>query len=459
MAYDMKSQVEKKEENPHWLKTTFQVATIGGVAAGAVVLPYTGTGKATALKALKTTDDAMGRYLKRNKTPQLKIVIDAVRKAPKKMATYSKKIRQESKYVSNTIEPYEKIDQNLIRRKVEEEWLSRNNKEDVLALEQGRPRVLISRATIEEDLKNKHNNARNLGMGQSPFKESANNGAQNAQVPGKESKMNTLTTNAIAGIGLGAGITAYHAIDDRVSGNVDRKEKDRTFRAGGSWLGQEKKASLLGGANQKINEIGGNMHRAMKNKGAETLQNALIFNTAGLGFAKAIETTKNKARTESNEEGEGANKNGRIVIELPSQEAQSNVKKMNRNNPTNAMGGGFQQYAGTEKRASLADAAKKFGGNLLGRSDERRLLQKQVDGGIDLYKSNVGQRFGNHVQRGPEEVNQLAARAKSWDEESLRGIENEVGGARLKAGLGLAGAGILGSKAKESYKERQNDQQ
>ena len=447
-----------KESNPHWLKTTFQLATIAGVAAGAVTLPYTGAGKSTALKALKTTDDAMGRYLKRNKTPQMKIVIDAVRKAPKRMANYSKQMRDQSKYVSTHLEPIDAMDQDLIKRTVDSEFKKRNVDEHVLALEQGRKQKLISRDTVEKDLINQHENARNLGMGASPFREVNGQGQLVNGGKGKESKMNTLTTNAIAGIGLGAGISTFHAIDDRVSGSHDKK--DRTYRAGGSWLGQEKKAGiaegagrLLGGANKKLDEMGGNMQRAMKNKGAETLQNALIFNGAGLGFAKTLEATRAKARNEAEEKPAG--KNGRIIIDLPSEETQHDVQKMNRNNPMSAMGGGFQQYAHEEKTASLAGAAKNFGKNLLGRSEERRLLQKNIDGGMDLYKANVGQRFGQQAGRTANEVDLLAARAKGFDTEQLHNIENEVGGSRMKAGLALGGAGLLGSKLNNKKDEPQ----
>lgn len=469
MNYSMSNQINEKEENDspflkvaydknnekeneHWAKKTFQIATIAGVAAGAAALPFTGTVKSTALKTFKTTDEAMARYVKRGRSPQLRLVIDAVRKTPKRMAAYSKQIREQSKYNSTALLPIEKMDSDMIDRTVKERWLEDNKNELVYAARDGRKPGTISEESIRQRLINEHENARTLGMGTSPFREAPKEG-QNTQQKGKDSKMNTLTTNALAGVGLGAGITAFHAVDDRVSGGPHKK-KDQTYRAGGSWLGgQEKKASLFSNSNKRIDEIGGNMQRAMKNKGAETLQNALIFNGAGLGFAKAIETSRAKARSEAEEKPAGGG-SGRIIIDLPSEETRNDVKHMNRNNPMSAAGGGFQQYASTEKTASLAEAGRRFGKNLLGRGEERRALQKNIDGGMDLYKANAPERFGTGLSHTPEGLQAQAAKAKAWDEDNLRQIENEVGGARLKAGLGLAGAGILGSKAKDMYNDR-----
>lgn len=469
MKYSMSNQIVEKEENEspflkvaydknnekeneHWAKKTLQIATVGGVAAGAAALPFMGTVKSTALKTFKTTDEAMARYIKRGKSPQLRLVIDAVRKTPKKMATYSKQIKNQSKYNSNALLPVDQMDSDMIDRAVKERWLEDNKNELVYAARDQRTPMTISEESVRKRLINEHENARTLGMGVSPFRDTTPQ-AQNAQGKGSESKMNTLTTNALAGVGLGAGITAFHAIDDKVSGGPHKK-KDQTYRAGGSWLGgQEKKASLFSNANKRIDEIGGNMQRAMKNKGAETLQNALIFNGAGLGFAKAIETSRAKARSEAEDKPAGGG-NGRIIIDLPSEEANNDVKKMNRNNPMSAAGGGFQQYAHEEKTASLADAGRRFGKNLLGRGEERRVLQKNIDGGMDLYKANAPERFGTGLSHTPEGLQAQAAKAKAWDEDSLRQIENEVGGARLKAGLGLAGAGLIGSKAKDVYEDR-----
>lgn len=448
---------EENGDNEHWLKTTFQLATIGGIAAGAAALPYTGTAKSTALKALKTSDDALARYMKRNKTPQMKIVIDAVRKTPKKMAAYSKQMRNQSQYVSNALEPIDKIDSNLVKRKVESEFIARNNSEKIYAEEQGRKPNFITRDTIKKDLFAQHENARLLGMGSSPFRENAVGGQQVVN-NGRDTKMNTLTTNAIAGIGLGAGITAYHAIDDRVTGGGHDK-KDKTFRAGGSWLGQEKKAgagdmakSLLAKASGRVNQVGGDMHRAMGSKGAEALQSALIFNAAGLGFAKALETSRTKARTEAEKKEKPAN--GRIIIDLPSQQTQDEIHNMNQSNPMGAPGGGFQQYAGEEKTASLGAAAQRFGKNLLGRGEETQALKHNISGGMDLYKAKL---LGQGLEG--DQLNAAAAKALSSDQLALHQLQNEVGGSRLKAGAGLLGAGLLGSTLKNHMDKDEQIQQ
>lgn len=261
----------------------------------------------------------------------------------------------------------------------------------------------------------------------------------------KKEVANNAVGSAIGGVGFGAGLTAFHAINDASSG--ENKKRDKSFSIAGSYHKKEARE-----VDEEMRKESGT--REIYDSVAEFGKKIPSATATGIGFTGvslgAASLLNKKKKEEEGAKGEGGN---RIIIEL------GEDNPADRSNSGHTTPGGYGLLPRTEfgKTAS----ANRFLSNLGGRGKETKHLKERMNdhdynasAADSLRGQNVDglakERYG-HIFEGDKAKEKLfdeqAKKLRANDQSQYEGIRNEVADARVKAmgGLGIIGLGAAGA--------------
>lgn len=281
---------------------------------------------------------------------------------------------------------------------------------------------------------------------------------QGRSKPKKQDEKRSLASEAVGasvtGLAFGGGLTAFHALDKKLLGEDEKKQK--SFDAAGSYLGGDrmnKKAST--GASEMYRKLS-----AVGDKVPLAVANGIGFTGVTIGTAKLLEQVRAEARKEVGAE------NPQPAVVIVENNGRKKNKTMNQahllsaSHPGNYM---LSQNAGhvddsIEKTAlaNIPQKLKQFASDFAGHGTERRRLLDRIEGKSMSYENEAARLatpgdisdIAEHYRKfNPEKANEMAladiARdMKIKDQQQHDALYHQMASARL-TGLGAA-AGTAG---------------
>lgn len=463
----MDGTTNRYERDGEWKSTALELGVLGGIGMGVGATLLRGNASKAAEgggKAVKRVAQNVDRYLERSvfkRNPLGKFVYKALKKVPGQ----SSKLKRELGDPDLAF----KFDPVAIKRQVDREREQAVLHELAQAHVQGRvprPTEELFDTTLAKKRREAEAGAAWRDGKPSPYLADARVPSAepvNANEKKKGSLFDEGVGAAVAGLGFGAGLTAFHALDRKLSGEDPMKE--RSYEAAGSLIGGEnmdKRAGSAGDMYKGVGEFGKKIPNAVAN--------GIGFTGVTLGTASLLEKVRADARKKA-----GGEQPQVVVIEAPAEEKPGKRKKndtlqavhvLSQAHPANYM---MTQQAndmsGQEKLAAnpfpgLVQKAKAnpFVQDLAGHGAERKRLLERVNGNgyerevletagddaIDAASAPFRRIHGDDKAR-EKGVAGLAESLKRQDQEAHDALYDRMARARLlTGGAALGGAGTLG---------------
>lgn len=469
---------EKKrfEQDKEWKSTALELGVIGGIGLGVGASLMRGNASATldgGGKAVKRISKNVDRYLEKTvfkKNPLGRFVYKTVKKVPGQSSRLKKELEVSADPLT--------YDLTAINNRVKADREQAVLKELADAHIQGRDvrpyTDLFNRKESEQRYLAQGGEAWRNGQDSPLLKGSGPKPKQGYdKKPDKEGKGNLMDEAigaAVTGLGFGAGLTAFHALDKRLLG--EDKKKERSFGAAGSLMGGDQMNKQAGTATDVYQGVG-----TFGKKIPNAVANGIGFTGVTLGTASLLEKVRADARKKA-----GNDQPQVVVIE---QETDGKKRKKNdtlqsvhvlsASHPGNFM---MTQQASEslnliEKLAAnplpgLLEKAKKnpFVQDLAGHGAERRRLTGRLQN--TNYEVEALGRFTDQeldeaakpylrvhepAKAREKGLADLANNLKAGDQEHHDRLYEQMAKARLTVGGGAVGGLGLASLANQSRKE------
>lgn len=470
---------KKYENDKEWGSTALELGVIGGIGMGVGATLLRGNASSAMNgggRAVKRIAGNVDRYLERSvfkRNPLGRFVYKTVKKVPGQ----STKLQKE---LANEIEPL------MLNRAAIDAQVKRDRQEAVLkeladAHVQGRSpqpaQDIFNRRSTTKQYEAQAGEAWRNGS-QSPYVHSSAKQSTKKETRstsgGKKNLMDEGVGAAVAGLGFGAGLTAFHALDKRLIG--EDKQKDRSYEAAGSFIGGNEMDKRAGTASDIYNGVG-----EFGKKIPNAVANGIGFTGVTLGTASLLEKVRADARKKA-----GNDQPQVVVIEQDTggkkrkkNDTLQSVHVLSQSHPGNFM---MTQQAsvfghGVEKVAAnpfpglldkVKENAQPFISDLKGHAPERQHLlgrlknhnyETQALGeftDMDIQKaSEPFERVFEHGKAREKGLGELANQLKASDQRAHDDLYERMAKARLATGGVIAGgAGLIGLANKDKEAQR-----
>lgn len=457
---------KRYERDGEWKSTALELGVLSGIGMGVGAMLLRGNASKAAEgggKAVKRVAQNVDRYLERSvfkRNPLGKFVYKSLKKVP----SQSSKLKRELADPDLAFD----FDPVAIKRQVAKERQEAVLREMAQAHIEGRdprPAEQLFDTTLAKKRRESEAGAAWRDGKPSPYLAGGKpgDGAKPEVKNGRKGLFDEGVGAAVAGLGFGAGLTAFHALDRKLSGEDPKKE--RSYEAAGSLIGGEsmdKRAGSAGDVYKGVGEFGKKIPNAVAN--------GIGFTGVTLGTASLLEKVRADARKKA-----GGDQPQVVVIEAPAEENKGKRKKndtlqavhvLSQAHPANYM---MTQQAsdtsGVEKLAAnpfpgLVQKAKAnpFVQDLAGHGAERKRLLERVNG--NGYEREVLETAGDDAIEaasapfrrihGDDKAREkgvagLADALKKQDQAAHDALYDRMARARLlTGGAAIAGGGTAG---------------
>ena len=466
------------EQDKEWKSTALELGVIGGIGVGVGATLMRGHASGAldgGGKAVKRISKNVDRYLDRavfKKNPLGRFVYKTLKKVPGQ----SSRLKKELEVTANPLD----FDLNAINARVKADREQAVLKELADAHIQGREarpyKDLFNKKVSEADYFAQGGEAWRNGKDSPLLK---GNGGQQGQPkrgdkPKADRKGNLMDEGigaAVTGLGFGAGLTAFHALDKRLLG--EDKKKDRSYEAAGSLMGgndMDKRAGTASDVYQGVGSFGKKIPNAVAN--------GIGFTGVTLGTASLLEKVRADARKKA-----GNDQPQVLVIEQESDgkkkrkknDTLQSVHVLSASHPGNFMmtqhaseGGGLLEKVAANPVQGLLGKVKAnpFVQDLAGHGAERKRLTDRLKD--HNYEVEALSQFGDQeleaaaqpylrVHEAPKAKEKglidLANQLKAKDQEQHDKLYEQMAKARLTTGGAAVGGFGLASLATRNDKE------
>lgn len=471
---------QKYENDKEWSSTALELGVIGGIGVGVGATLLRGNASSAVNgggRAVKNITKNVDRYLEKSvfkRNPLGRFVYKTIKKVPGQ----SSRLRKELELAEDPL----LLNHGAIHGQVKQDRQAAVLKELADAHVQGRDPMpaqdIFNKKQTTKQYEAQAGESWRNGQN-SPFLKSQNgsgkgkDGTYNDK-PGGQKKNNLMDEGigaAVAGLGFGAGLTAFHALDKRLVG--EDKKKDKSYEAAGSLIGggdMDKRAGSASEVYKGIGEFGGKVPNAVAN--------GIGFTGVTLGTASLLEKVRADARKKA-----GNDQPQVVVIEQENNgkkrkknDTLQSVHILSQSHPGNFM---MTQQAGSDIGGQEKLAAKPFPnllnkvkGNsfvqdlrghgaerkdLLGRINNHNYEAQALGEFADIDIQNAAEPFKrvyDHGKAREKGLGELASQLKAKDQVAHDELYERMAKARLLAGGGAAGtAGLvsLATKDKEGH--------
>lgn len=468
------------ERDGEWKSTALELGVLGGIGMGVGATLLRGNASAAAQgggKAVKRVAQNVDRYLERSvfkRNPLGRFVYKSLKKVPGQSSKLKRSLGDAGMDVGTG---QIAIERSVIERRVAKERQEAVMRELAQAHMEGRdarPAEELFDTTLARKRREAEAGAAWRDGKTSPYL--AGEAPRADATPSNDKKKSLFDEGvgaAVAGLGFGAGLTAFHALDRRLSGQDPKKE--RSYEAAGSLIGGEdmqKRAGSAGDVYKGVGEFGKKIPNAVAN--------GIGFTGVTLGTASLLEKVRADARKKA-----GGDQPQVVVIEAPAEEKKGKRQKndtlqavhmMAQSHPANYM---MTQQAsdtsGVEKLAAnpfpglvqkmranpfVQDLAghgaerKRLLDRVNGNGYEREVLESAGDDAIEAASAPFRRIHGDDKAR-EKGVSGLADALKREDQAAHDALYDRMAKARLlTGGTGLAGAGAIGLMARDKEGRR-----
>lgn len=468
------------EQDKEWKSTALELGVIGGIGVGvgaSLMRGHASSALDGGGKAVKRISKNVDRYLDRavfKKNPLGRFVYKTLKKVPGQ----SSRLKEELEVSANPLD----FDLKAINARVKADREQVVLKELADAHIQGREpkpyQDLFNKKVSEADYFAQGGEAWRNGQ-QSPLLKG--NGGQKGQTkpggkPKDDRKGNLMDEGigaAVTGLGFGAGLTAFHALDKRLLG--EDKKKDRSFGAAGSLMGgddMDKKAGTASDVYQGVGSFGKKIPNAVAN--------GIGFTGVTLGTASLLEKVRADARKKA-----GNDQPQVLVIEQETDgkkkrkknDTLQSVHVLSASHPGNFMmtqqaseGHGLLEKVAANPVSGLIGKMKAnpFVQDLAGHGAERQRLTGRLKD--HNYEVEALSHFGDQEleaaarpylrvhdtsKANEKGLTDLANQLKSKDQERHDQLYEQMAKARLTTGGAMAGGfGLAGLATRKDKEER-----
>lgn len=447
--------MDKQFENPkEWSNTAIELGVIGAIGAGigASILKGSASGvSAGSKKTVKHVGKNVDRYLEKNvfkRNPMGRFIYRSMKKVP---ANSSRIKRDGDRAIADLQFDMGRINydtgQERKRLALSELADAMINKREPRGIDE-----IFDSSTHRLKLKAEAGDKWRSGQKSDYLMSEKNNTATSlGKTPPQKEKKSLFSEGvgaAVTGIGFGAGLTAFHALDKKLLG--DDKKKNRSYEAAGSYI--NKNASGAADAYRKVESFSERIPQA--------IANGIGYTGVTLGTASLLEKIRADARKKAGTDT--ASPQVVIVNEGTPSKKQTNqtlktIHSLSNSNPQQDI---ITKQAGSDQwLQSASSKLKTFGKNLLGHGDERRALMKRInqDGfsydneairsttkkELDHLSEVYGKAFNEEKSR-EMALGEVSRNLKNNDQAKHNELYDSMAKARLQT---LGGVGLVGGIA------------